>query len=381
MPSFRYPLTGRVELGGFAGYLAENLDVPRANIKAFGRELSAEFDTRYLTLVTSGSAANLCAALTCRELVKPGGEAIVAGFTFPTTIAALKLAGYSVRVVDTEPYGFNMDPASFSKALNKRTKIVCFTHFLGFPAQVEELCSIARAHGVMIIQDGCESLDLRINGRQAHSFGDMTTWSFYHPHHISSFGGGAIISNSKDHFRIIESISHWGRECTCHIDPATCTAPDGVNHNFHYVRDIGQNLEMSELNACFGRYQFQTWKQQEARRIKNYAILYNALSGIDGIKIYPTPPNSGSPSIFPITTLRHDMAEISQRLKLRGVETRSLMGGVVTGQPAFAKLRHDGLLNCRRMSQTSFMIGIHQTLPIEDVESVATILREELSCP
>ncbi len=373
----RFPLTGQVQSKDFAQFISNHIGAPRANIQAFGHELSIRFSAERLTLVNSGSSANLAAALACRQLVGQG-EALIAGFTFPTTVSALKMAGFSVRVIDTEPGGFCMDPEKLASALQPDTKVVCLTHFLGFPAQLEKLCAIAKAHGALVIQDACETLDLPINGVQAHSYGDFTTWSFYHPHHLSSYGGGAVITRSDEHFRLIESVTHWGRQCTCHVEPLTCTAPHGINHNFWYVRE-GQNLELSELNACFGRYQLLTWDEQERTRLAHYATLFSALQDIDGVTVYPLPQKCGSPFVFPITVAHLDLLDITDRLSARGVETRTLMGGAITRQPAYSDLPTDGLTNCNALSGRSFFVGIHQTLPDDDVASVSTILAEELS--
>lgn len=380
MSTCRYPCTAEVKSEGFPEFLSRELGAPRRNIQAFARELGSAFDAPFVTLVNSGSSAMLAAALACRQQTK-AGEALVAGYTFPTAISALQLAGYSVRIVDTERDGFCMDPDALRAALTARTRVVCFTHFLGFPAPAEALCAIARQHGLLVIQDACETMNVHVNGRPTHKLGDYTTLSFYHPHHLSSYGGGAVLCHQQDQYHLVESASHWGRECTCHFDAATCKAPPGMNHNFWYVRP-GQNLEMSELNACFGRFQLQTFPHQEQRRQENYAILHDALKRVvkrrAGIRIYAASANV-SPFVFPITTYEQDVLALAERLRQRGVESRTLMGGVVSRQPAFARLKHDGLANCTRQSDASLFVGCHQTLPAEDVASVAAVLEEELS--
>lgn len=82
---------------------------------------------------------------------------------------------------------------------------------------------------------------------------------------------------------ITESMTHWGRKCTCHFDPSICEAPEGMHHNFWYTR-VGHNLEMSELNACFGRFQLQSWTSMESSRIKYYEILYEKLKNLNSLR-------------------------------------------------------------------------------------------------
>ena len=97
----RYPCTGHVGAEGFGAFLEAELGEPRRNLRAFARELSALFDAPHVTLTSSGSAANLAAALTLRERAR-NLRAVVSAFTFPTTVVALETAGFEVSVVDVE---------------------------------------------------------------------------------------------------------------------------------------------------------------------------------------------------------------------------------------------------------------------------------------
>ncbi len=372
----RYPTTGQIGHRGFAKFLKNNMGENRRNLKLFASELADRFNVNQLTLVNSGSSANLVAAAAVRELTGVG-HAIAAGFSFPTTLSSLMTSGFDVSLVDIRPGDFTIDPESFRRAIRADTKVVVVTHFLGFPVDMKRIAEIALENNIKIIQDACETMNLNIDGRQAHDFGDFTTWSFYHPHHLSAYGGGAVISNNLENFLLTDSIAHWGRACTCHIDPDSCSAPEGMDHNFWYER-VGYNLEMSELNAAFGRFQLRSFDKQEVSRFWRYDILYKSLSGIPKVQVYPRPDTGGSPFVFPITLDMGNAREVARILKLRGVEVRSLMGGNIADHPAFKALPHDGLANVSSMGARSFFVGIHQTLPRKDVVAVAKILREVL---
>jgi CDP-6-deoxy-D-xylo-4-hexulose-3-dehydrase len=375
---FRYPCTGHVDHQGFGRFLERELGAPRANLGALFSELSSAFGARNLTLVNSGSSANLAAALALAEATGRGMHAITAGFTFPTTLSSLLFAGYSVTVVDIEPSGFGIDPDALLRAIQPNTRVVCLTHLLGFPARLMDVMAIAQEHGLLVLQDACETMDLEIEGRPVHSFGTLTTWSFYHPHHLSTYGGGAIIAPDLEWHDRLESIVHWGRECMCHYAPERCKAPEGMHHHFSYARP-GFNLEMSELNACFGRFQLRGWKEQESLRRRNYAILYEAVSGIPGVRVRSAPRGLGSPFAFPITVEDRPLDLVARRLRDRGVEVRNFVGGLVTQHAAFSAVPHDGLSRAKALFETSFIVGIHQTLVEPDVRDVAMILREELT--
>ncbi len=377
MKKFRYPCTGHVSHEGFAAFLERELSEPQRNVQAFNRELGHIFDAEHLVLVNSGSSANLAAVLAMTERVGPGAHAIAAGFTFSTTLAALLFAGLDVTVVDTEPDGFCIDPDAVRRAVRPNTRIVCATHFLGYPADLDFLANLCHECNLLLLQDGCEGMDLRLRGQPAHRWGTLSTWSFYHPHHLPAHGGGAIVCPDEDWRRQLESLTHWGRACTCHFDPDHCPAPEGIDHFFTYIRP-GLNLAMSELNACFGRFQLRQWQAIEERRRRHHDILYQALRGVSAARVYPLPAGSGTPACFPITLRRGNVSELAERLAGRGVEVRSLMGGVVTRQPAFRYIPHDGLVHCKALSDRSFFTGIHQTLAEQDVRDVSRILVEEV---
>jgi len=355
----RYPCTGHVDARGFGAFLEQELGEPRKNLQAFARELGALFEAPHVALVNSGSSANLAAACALAERTDKK-TAVVSAFTFPTTVSALRYAGFSVRFVDIAPGTFHLDPA-----LVDDVGVVAVTHFLGFPSPIPR--------GPLVLQDACETMAMRIDGEPIARLADATTFSFYHPHHLSSFGGGAVLVRDPTLARVVESVTHWGRACTHHVE-LPCDAPEGPDHFFHYVRD-GLNLELSELNACFGRWSLRRHGEDEAKRALHYAILREALGS--RLITYDAPEVSVTPFVFPITVRSADARPLIDRLFARGVEARSLMGGVIADQPAFRELPRGDLSHARDLARRSFFVGVHQTLGTEDVREVARIVAEE----
>jgi CDP-6-deoxy-D-xylo-4-hexulose-3-dehydrase len=301
---------------------------------------------------------------------------LLSGFSFPTTIACFGLCGFEVHLVDTEPDGFNLDPNKLREELDERTAAVVVTHFLGFPARLEEIATFAKTSGAILVQDACETMNLRVDGRILYEYGDIVTHSFYHPHHLSSFGGGAVVVNETGLHDHVQSVVHWGRACRCHYDATHCPAPEGVDHNFWYIRE-GVNVEMSELNACFARWQLCSWHAQEAKRWEHWRIWAESLHGLPDVRLWSADGNI-SPFVFPIGVVPERFTVVTERLLARGVEVRNLMGGAIQRHPAFQKLAHDGLKNCEALGAATFFVGIHQTLSTETVRRAASIVREVL---
>lgn len=377
--SYLYPCTGHISIDGFGTFLEENIGEARRNINLFAEELKAAYNVPYISPVNSGSSANLAASLALAEKLKKANKpltAAISAFTFPTTVSSLLLAGFDLRIIDVEPDGFNMDPDRLAENTDGLS-LVAVTHFLGFPADMERICAIAHASDCLVLQDACETLDLRDGcGRPYFTYGDITTWSFYHPHHLSSYGGGAVITLNREDAMLVDSICHWGRACKCHIDPAFCSVPAGPAHQFTYER-LGVNIEMSELNACFGRWEFRRFPEYEKQRMENYRLLSEALSDAKGAKLYPHPAIGGSVFVFPIKmTDGRTVDDAFRFFAPKGLEIRTLMGGVVNEQKAYADLSEKVYPNAHDMARRAFFVGIHQTLPAENIIKAADILSE-----
>lgn len=379
MNSYRYPCTGNIGIEGFGSYLEREIAEPRRNLRLFAAELSTALECDNITLTNSGSSANLVAALALAEKCRNAGKpltAVASAFTFPTTVSSLLLAGFRVHLIDVEKDGFNMDLNLLEQCRN-HPSVIAVTHFIGFPCDMRKVGGYAVEHGCFVLQDACETFNVIDNDSddQYYKFGNITTLSFYHPHHLSSYGGGAVICAGKDDYILCDSIAHWGRACKCHIDEALCTNPVGPAHQFTYER-IGVNVEMSELNACFGRWQLSQWQQIEADRRCNYHLLYKLLCRNPNLTVWPADEDSPSGFVFPIR-LQNGMkvSDAWNLLAPKGVEIRTLMGGATCTQPAFVeKLTHDSQHEAIAMADTTFFIGIHHTLPEKDIHAVARII-------
>jgi len=184
----------------------------------------------------------------------------------------------------------------------------------------------------------------------------------------------AFLTLNQEDYVIADSITHWGRSCKCHIDKSLCMVPAGPAHNFTYER-LGLNVEMSELNACFGRWQLQNINQIETARKRNYDSLYEALKDVPSLKVWPIPDVNCSPFVFPIR-LKNGMTvrEAYSVLSDKGIEIRTLMGGAISEQEAFHNmLAGSEVPVAQEMAETTFFVGVHNTLPNEDVETVGAL--------
>lgn len=171
-----------------------------------------------------------------------GDEVIMPSFTFVSTANAVVLRGATPVFVDIRRDTLNIDPAEVARAITPRTRALMVVHYAGFPADMDALTDIARAHDLVLIEDAAQALGATYKGRPAGSFGDLACFSFHETKNIVSGEGGAIVVNDPALVERAEVIREKGtnrsRFLRGQVDKYTWT-------------DIGSSFLPGELIASF----------------------------------------------------------------------------------------------------------------------------------
>ncbi len=319
----------------------------------FEQMLRQRLGVRDVALVNSGSSANLTAitALTSPQLeapLRPGDEVITPAATFPTTLAPLLQNRLTPVLVDCEVGTYNIDPALVEAAVSDKTRAIMVPHTLGNPCDLERLTEVAARHHLYLIEDSCDALGSRYDGRPVGTFGDLATISFYPAHHITMGEGGAVIINKARYGRIVRSVRDWGRDCWCAPGESnTCgkrfgwklgTLPEGYDHKYTYSH-IGYNLKPTDLQAAIGVAQLQRLDDFVSRRRANFDLLFTGLEPLEDGLILPRWDDRAEPAWFgfPITVRdRVSRRALVQWLEDANIETREVFAGNILRQPAYA---------------------------------------------
>ena len=187
----------------------------------FESRLAAWLGVKHLITVNSGSSANLVAfaTLTSPKLgdraIRPGDEVIGVAAGFPTTVNPILQCGAVPVFVDVDIPTYNIDASLIEAAISPRTKAIMLAHTLGNPYNLKVVREICDRYGLWLVEDCCDALGSRYEGRLVGTFGDIGTLSFYPAHHITMGEGGAVFTSSDELRLIAESIRDWGRDCYC----------------------------------------------------------------------------------------------------------------------------------------------------------------------
>ena len=262
----------------------------------FQRGLSSFLGVRSSILVNSGSSANLCAfaALTSDLLgdraIKPGDEVITAAAGFPTTVNPILQHGAVPVFVDSDIRTGNIDANLLEQARGPRTRAVMVAHALGNPVDLEKVVAFCQKHDLWFVEDNCDALGSLYQGRLTGTYGDLSTQSFYPPHHLTMGEGGAVnVVRDVAFKRIVESFRDWGRDCWCDSGQAnTCgkrfdwqlgELPAGYDHKYIYSH-LGYNLKPLDLQAAIGVEQLRKLPSFVAARRRNWKRLHHALEDL-----------------------------------------------------------------------------------------------------
>lgn len=256
-------------------------------VAAFEEEFARFFDRRHAIMTNSGSSANLVsvAAMAHRRHGGPplrrGDEAIVPAISWATTYHPLQQYGLRLRFVDVELETLNMDTSRLEQALTDRTRLLVAVSILGNPAALDVMRDFADRHGLLFLEDNCESIGARLNGRYTGGFGDMATASFFFSHHISTMEGGMIVTDDDELAHLARAIRAHGWTRDIPKDSPIYTAGD--NAHFEAYRFIlpGYNVRPLEFSGAVGRVQLEKLPEMIAARRANLARFRNRFEGDD----------------------------------------------------------------------------------------------------
>jgi dTDP-4-amino-4,6-dideoxygalactose transaminase len=211
--------------------------------------------------------------------VKAGDEVICQSFTFSASANPILYQGAIPIFVDSEPETWNICPVALEQAIQdrisngKKPKAIIAVHLYGMPFKVDEIKKIANTYQIPIIEDSAEALGSRYKGQSCGTFGEIAALSFNGNKIITTSGGGAIVTKTKDQKAKAVFLATQAR--------------DNAPHYQH--SEIGYNYRMSNICAGIGRGQMQVLDKHVALRRKMHNFYIDFFQDIDGVKVFTEP--------------------------------------------------------------------------------------------
>ena len=375
----------------------------------FEKKLGEYLNVKYVSVVNSGSSANLNAfmALTSPLLgerrINRGDEIITVAAGFPTTVTPAIQYGAVPVFVDVTIPQYNIDVTKLEEAYSDKTKAVMIAHTLGNPFDLSAVKEFCDKHNLWLVEDNCDALGSKytINGEEKFTgtIGDIGTSSFYPPHHMTMGEGGAVYTNNPLLNKCIRSFRDWGRDCVCpsgkdnlcghRFDKQYGELPLGYDHKYVYSH-FGYNLKATDMQTAVGCAQLEKFPSFVERRRHNFDRLRAALADIEDKVILPVPCDNSRPSWFGfLITVREglDRKAIVEYIESHGVQTRNLFAGNLIKHPCFDEMRATGegyrvvgtLDNTDRIMRDTFWVGVYPGMTDEMIDYMAKTIKEAVN--
>jgi len=372
--------------------------------KQFENDFKKYLGIKYVSLVNSGSSANLVAlaALTSavfgKRRLTAGDEFITTAVAFPTTVNPGILFGLKPVFVDADLDSLNANLDQIEKAVAKKTKLIMVAHTLGKPYDMDRLMKIVTKNKLWLIEDCCDALGSKYNGKFVGTFGDIATFSFYPAHQITMGEGGAVITNNSLIHRSIRQFRDWGRDCWCDTGKDdSCkkrfkwklgNLPYGYDHKYIYSQ-IGFNLKLTDFQAAVGVAQLKKLPDFIKQRKENYKKLYEFFSQYKNYFVLMKENQNEEVSYFGFPLIvRPDSPftrnQLTQFLEENKIGTRNIFSGNLLRHPAYLEIKNKykvfgAMKNADRIMNNAFWLGVFPGINKKMIDYVKKITIDFLS--
>lgn len=373
--SFKFPLAtaswGKEEIDAMHRVIASGMFTMGAKVLEFERDFATYVGSKYCVMVNSGSSANLLmvAALfytnNTKLKLERDDEVIVPAVSWSTTYYPLYQYGLKIKFVDIDLSTLNYDLNQLEQAVTDKTRMIMAVNLLGNPNDFDHINRIIGGRDIVLIEDNCESMGARFQGKHAGTFGVMGSYSSFFSHHISTMEGGLIVTENEELYHILLSLrAHgWTRNLPKHNHVCGTKSDDPFEESFRFVLP-GFNVRPLEIEGALGVEQIKRLPQMVIERRKNGRLLQQTLGKHPEIIIQQEIGESSwfgfSLVIRPGSTLTR--MQLLAQLNELGFECRPIVAGNFAKNEVvkyFTFEVHGKLKNADYIDQHGLFIGNH----------------------
>ena len=311
-----------------------------SNVTNFEKDICSYTGSENCSVLASGTAAIHLALIILG--VQENDEVICSSFTFSASANPICYLKATPVFVDSEKDTFNICPELLETTIKdriakgKKPKAIILVHIYGMPSKMDEILAISKKYEIPIIEDAASALGSFYQEKAMGTFGEIGIYSFNGNKIITTSGGGALVSDTKEY-----------------TDKATFLATQARDNAPHYQHSqIGYNYRMSNVLAGIGRGQMEVLNDRVKARRENFNFYKEALKDCKQISFNEEP--KGFYSNRWLTTILTDSYQTREKLRLalekENIESRPMwkpmhLQPVFTNFPAYVNGVSEDLFN------------------------------------
>lgn len=349
--------------------------------REFESKMAKLHERKYAIFCNSGTSAMHVAMAVLKDKYawKENDEVLVPSITFVTTANVILHNNLKPVFVDVEGDYFGMDPSKIEAKITSKTRAIIPVHLFGQSCDMEKIVKIAKAHKLFIIEDSCEAMFVKYKNKPVGAFGDISCYSTYATHLITTGVGGFAMTNDDDLAIRIKSYFNHGRDgIYLSIDDDDTKNPKKlfkiVENRFSFIH-LGFSYRLTEMEAALGLSQIKKWRTIIAKRNKNAQYLTKHLSKFSNFIKTPKIRSDSEHAfmLYPIVIKNPKIkrGKLIEHLEINGIETRYLMP--LINQPLYKKIFgdiEDNYPTAKFLNKNGFIIGCHQDLTHEELNHI-----------
>ena len=304
--------------------------------------------------------------------VEPGDEVIVPSMSFIATANAVVHAGATPVFAEVDPTTYNLDLEDVRARITPRTRAIVLVHQLGLPADVDAFTTLAREHGLQLVEDAACAIGSSVDDRRVGSHGNLTCFSF-HPRKLVTTGdGGMVLTSSQEQADRLRLLRQHAMSVN---DQVRSSSASVIRESY---LEVGYNYRLTDIQAAMGLEQLRRLPAMLERRQELAAAYDSRLAGHPVIET-PVVPAGTSWNVQTYTVRlpgwsAQERDAVMQHMLDAGVATRA---GVMTAhrEPAYAD-RGVSLPASEQASDSSLVMPLFTQMSDADLETCVAALLE-----
>lgn len=355
------------------------------NCFEFEKQFAAFHETKHAILVNSGASANLILLQALLNLgrIKRGDKVGFSAVTWSTNVMPIIQLGLEPVPVDCEINTLNSMTNNLATAHEKHgLKAFFITNVLGLAGDLVSISEYCKTNGILLIEDNCESLGSRLNGKLTGNFGLAGTFSFFVAHHMSTIEGGMLVTEDEElaEMLVISRANGWDRNLSA-ISQKRMRQKHNIKSEFdakYTFYDLAYNVRPTEITGFLGKVQLGYLEQNIRQREANFRVIEKMLlTNNDFVPLETSHMSFVSNFSFPFVCKTPQLRDYYiKEFAGAGIEIRPMIAGNMQLQPFFEKYssNKDVLVGANHLHNSAFYCGNYPELSPTDIETISSCL-------
>jgi CDP-6-deoxy-D-xylo-4-hexulose-3-dehydrase len=371
------------DISSLVNWLSQS-EIPRLTKGELTWELESKWaskmGSKYSVFVNSGSSAILLTLASLLHMHKLGGgslknnKIIVPSLSWATDVSSPMLLGYETIMCDCNLNDLSCDLLHLEKLFKEHEpSVMILVSPLGLVPKMDDILQLCNKYGVILLEDVCESMGSKYNGKYLGTFGFASFFSMYFGHHLSTIEGGFINTDNEAFYHILLMMrSHgWDRDLpNWRQDELRKKYNISEFDSLYKFYVPGFNLRSTDLQAFIGMRAIDKLDEVSNKRRNNF---FQYVRNIHVNNLNLVERTGDFISNFAIPIVNENRKEIVSKLIESGVEVRPLIAGNVATHPMWEK-KETELTNSTFINNYGFYIPNHQDIKTDDIIFISNII-------